>query len=62
MTQPKAATAVEVPASPMWGEGVTAMPVLDFSSVPITGEQLVQSCADDGDPVLPGFALNSQEN
>lgn len=49
MTQPNASAAVKAPGPPLWGEGLPALLVLDFSAVPMTDDQLVQFCADNGD-------------
>lgn len=49
MTSADAATAVESPAPPILGGSLPAVLVLNFSAIPITDEQLVKFCADNGD-------------
>ena len=49
MSQPNVSAALKAAGPPMWGEGLPAMLVLDFSTVPMTDDQLVQFCADNGD-------------
>ena len=49
MNRTNASAAVKAAGSPRWDEGLPAVLVLDFSAIPMTDDQLVQFCADNGD-------------
>ena len=49
MNRTNAPAAVKAAGSPRWDEGLPAVLVLDFSAIPMTDDQLVQFCADNGD-------------